>query len=209
MAWVTALAALYGAYDANQNAKKNRKALKPSEELLRLQADQAKLLAPRGQSYLDRADQAFNPVMNFYLRAANGGQDALGRLLKPEVSRINADYDRARTSMAETGPRTGVGAEVASSLPFQRLASIHNLYGTARMGSLNALSQLGGNFATIGGGLLGQGMSGAGNAVAGYQGNVRTLMDIQAERDRQMAAAGEGLYDSYRGWQAWRANRGK
>ena len=205
---VSGLTAYRGYRESRDASKQAEQQNEQQRGLIDLQTGQAKELSQYGRPYMAAASRAFNPVLNFYLRAAGGDRSSLGKLMAPEVGQLNQGYDAAQRGQAAVAPRTGATAETSAQLPMQRLAAIYKLFGGARMGAMNALTGLGSGLASMGSGLMGASLGGLQGASSGM-GNLSQLMLQQRQRSQEEGEGiGEGLSGAIGGFNEWWKNRG-
>lgn len=147
-----------------------------------------------GQDFLSRSTNPITSATGFWQSLlTRGARPSPTALLGPEIASETERFDETLKAQRELAPRSGMADQRASDLPFQKAASITNLYqmllrdrekedAAMRAEAPGALATLGTNMANLGF----QGLS------AGQDGN-RTLLGYEGNRRSQAVNMGASI----------------
>jgi hypothetical protein len=186
-------ATAYAAKQANKRSGSERRA----EDQLNQNSQQAGMY---GQQMLGQSKQALDPVMAYFQSLATGDREALMQYLSPEIAAQGQMSRQAFQTSSELSPRSGMGVEATSRIPFDNAAALSKLIASARPAGMQGLAQLGTQMAGLGFQGLGQGSAGAGQ-VLNYG------ADRRNDARSQGMMAGENAFELFKLIQGAAANR--
>lgn len=199
MSYVTAAAAIVGAYSSYHNGKQAKKAQQPlinaQVDLSKQMGTNLKTLAPYSQAFYQRAGEAYDPAAAYYKAAAAGGPSLL-RATAPELNTIGTKYNSIISAQRELQPRTGTSAAFNAALPFQAGNEQQGIINHARTDAIGNLAQLAGTAGNLGasaGGLATSSGVGAGGLINSAIGNQFGLSNAIGQSN---AETGSNLSDA-------------
>jgi hypothetical protein len=126
----------------------------------------------KGLSFLDQAQANLAGPQNYFQSIFSGNRGQVSQSLAPDISQTNSGFNVAKQTATDLAPRSGGRATLFNQLPFQQMATINNLFSSARTNAADALSKLGLGVGQLGTSAIGSGMAGfggLGNSLASQQ----------------------------------------
>lgn len=154
-----------------------------------LATGQARSAFPAGMNLMTTASQAMNPVLNYYAPLLSGNRGAMTGVLAPQINQIMQAYEAQQQAQGTLAPRSGAVAGMNMMMPYQRAASILDLFRNARNAAAQGMGQAATQVGQLGNALIG----GANQSLYAATSAGRTLMDYANQVATQNRGLGQGI----------------
>lgn len=206
MAWIpaviSAVGALYGAYQSNKQGKEAKKVANKQSEITDQQLELVRALQPLGNRFIQEGDQGFAPVFQRYMALASGDRNSILKHLSPEINSLNEQNTLALRNADQFSPRGGGRlASRYANMPFRTSDAISRLMYGAQSDAVDKLAGLSTARTGTGVGLLGAGFGGLSGAASSNTGFYNMLAQNRQSSMDEGNQIGRSLYDAYDQWQ--------